>query len=332
MGIDRVCRRYRNYLLRLPNVVGVGQGIKQVGGKATGEPAVVVLVQKKVPPKELKPGQRVPRTLSKSPVDVIEVGELRLLGRTEYVRPAPPGVSIGHYRVTAGTFGAVVRDRSTGQPLILSNNHVLANSTNGRDGRAAIGDPVYQPGPYDGGGPQQLIGYLYRFVPLVKDYEEVSCSRARWAERLLNGMLHLVRPSYRVAFYRQLAVENLVDAALARPVSPESVTGEILGIGAVTGVAEPEVGKWVFKSGRSSGVNSGKILVINATVKVSLEEGHWGYFRDQFVTEPLARPGDSGSLVVDEQRRAVGLLFAGSDSSSICNRIRNVLELLEVEF
>lgn len=332
MDIKRVCNRHCRDLLCLPNVVGVGQGVKRVKGRATGEPAIVVLVKKKVPLSELKRDERVPHTLSKVAVDVIEVGEIRLLGRTEYLRPAPPGVSIGHYRITAGTFGAVVRDRQTGEPLILSNNHVLANSTSGNDGRAAIGDPIYQPGPYDGGGPDQVIGYLYRFVPMQKDYEEVTCNRARWVERLANNLLHLVRPSYHLAFFRRVAVENLVDAAVAKPISPEVVTPEILEVGPVRGVREPRVGMQVLKSGRSSGLNRGQILAVGATVRVTLEEGRSGMFSDQFVTNPLAKPGDSGSLVLDEEHYAVGLLFAGSEQSSICNRIQNVLELLQVDF
>ncbi|MBC7346264.1 MAG: hypothetical protein H5U00_02250 [Clostridia bacterium] len=332
MELRRVFNRHREDLFGLPNVVGVGQGVKRIKGRATGEPAIVVLVSKKVPLQELKRDERVPRTLSKVAVDVIEVGEIRLLGRTEYQRPAPPGVSIGHYRVTAGTLGAVVRDRQTGELLILSNNHVLANSTSGNDGRAAIGDPIYQPGPYDGGGPDQLIGYLYRFIPMQKDYEEVTCRHAQFAQRLANKMLHLIRPSYRLAFYRRLAGENLVDAAVAKPVSPEAITPEILGIGPVRGIREAHVGMRVLKSGRSSGLNSGEILAVGATVQVTLEEGRSGLFSDQFVTQPLAKPGDSGSLVLDEEHYAVGLLFAGSEQSSICNRIQNVLELLQVEF
>ncbi|MGB9887718.1 MAG: hypothetical protein ACPLRW_12090 [Moorellales bacterium] len=331
MDLGRLCKRHREDLLNLPNVVGVGHGVRRVRGRATEEPAIVVLVNRKVPLTELRREERVPRTLSKVAVDVVEVGEIRLLGRTQYIRPAPPGVSIGHYRITAGTFGAVVRDRVTGEPLILSNNHVLANSTNGNDGRAAIGDPIYQPGPYDGGGPQQIIGYLYRFVPLRKDYEEVSCKHARMAENLANRILHLVRPHYQLSFYRRLVAENLVDAALAKPVSPEAITPDILEIGSVRGVREPRVGMRVMKSGRSSGVNSGEVVAIGATLKVTLDEGREALFADQFVTEALAKPGDSGSLVLDEEHYAVGLLFAGSDKSTVCNRIQNVLELLQVD-
>jgi hypothetical protein len=36
------------------------------------------------------------------------------------------GVSIGHYKGTAGTAGCLVKDKKTGEILILSNAHVLA--------------------------------------------------------------------------------------------------------------------------------------------------------------------------------------------------------------
>jgi hypothetical protein len=50
-------------------------------------------------------------------------------------RHALPGFSIGHHAIIAGTFGCVMRDirrsdpqRGEGDYLILSNNHVLANT------------------------------------------------------------------------------------------------------------------------------------------------------------------------------------------------------------
>lgn len=332
LKLKRLCKRCSKDLLRLPNVVGVGQGVKHTKGEATGEPAIVVLVSKKVPLENLKKEDRVPRTLSEVSVDVIEIGDVRLLGRTEYLRPAPPGVSIGHYKITAGTFGAVVKDRETGELLILSNNHVLANSTNGKDGRSQLGDPIYQPGVYDGGGPDQLIGHLYRFVPMARDYEDVTCTRAKMAERVVNAALHLVRPNYVMSFQKRSLGQNLVDAALAKPVDPNFVTSDIMEIGKVKGVREARTGMRVMKSGRSSGLNSGQVLAVGATVQVLVDEGRPGLFTDQFVTQPLAKPGDSGSLILDEEHYAVGLMFAGSEQSSICNRIQNVLDLLKVDF
>ena len=54
-----------------------------------------------------------------------------------------PGVSIAHPAETAGSLGCLVADNVTGEPLLLSNWHVL----HGEDG--ALGDTVVQPGPFD---------------------------------------------------------------------------------------------------------------------------------------------------------------------------------------
>ena len=133
-------------LMKLPNVVGAGKGWKRVGGEITDEKATVVLVRDKVPALMLAQGDEIPAFdfFNHMPTDVRAVGELRALRKTRR-RPAQPGISIGHVEVTAGTFGAVVRN-GIGTRLILSNNHVLANSND-----AAIGDLILQPGVADGG-------------------------------------------------------------------------------------------------------------------------------------------------------------------------------------
>lgn len=101
------------------------------------------------------------------------------------IRPSPGGVSIGHYMITAGTLGCLVQDTS-GLQHILSNNHVLANSNNARQS-----DPIYQPGPHDGGTSKDEIAKLWRWRPLIP-----------------NGV-------------------NYVDAALARPINTSDVSPEI---------------------------------------------------------------------------------------------------------
>ncbi len=66
-------------LMRKANVVGVGIGLRQRGGEATGEPAIIVSVTHKVPLSQLAPGDVIPRELEGLPVDVQAVGELRAL-------------------------------------------------------------------------------------------------------------------------------------------------------------------------------------------------------------------------------------------------------------
>ena len=64
-------------LMSKANVVGVGLGLRQRAGQHTGEPALVVMVSKKVPNEKLSPRDVIPASLDGVPVDVQEVGELR---------------------------------------------------------------------------------------------------------------------------------------------------------------------------------------------------------------------------------------------------------------
>jgi hypothetical protein len=70
---------YEADLMRKANVVGVGIGLRQTGGKPTGEPAVVVSVTHKVPISQLAARDVIPHELDGIPVDVQVVGELRAL-------------------------------------------------------------------------------------------------------------------------------------------------------------------------------------------------------------------------------------------------------------
>ncbi|HHX50278.1 MAG TPA: hypothetical protein GX711_02430 [Clostridia bacterium] len=329
--LDKILRRNSAQLMNLPNVVGVGKGWKMTRGETTRDMSIVVLVRKKIPSQELHRSEKVPKTLGQANTDVLEVGEIRLLGRTDYQRPAPPGVSIGHYQISAGTFGAVVRDRNSEELLILSNNHVLANSTDGRDGRSKKGDLIFQPGPHDGGTKEHLIGYLDRFIPLSREYGASTCPQASSLEHWSNLLLQRIRPNYRVVLQRQNAQGNLVDAAVARPVSQNAITPEILEVGNVKGVKEAQIGAKLKKSGRSSGLNTSEVRVVSALMRVALSTQESVMFDDQIVTGPMASPGDSGSLVLDEDNYAIGLLFAGSDSASVVNRIQHVMEMLEID-
>ncbi len=116
--ISQAQAKHTPLLMGKANVVGVGRGYKVVKGRKTDKMCVVVLVRHKVPSMALEAHALVPRAIDGVETDVIEVGELvAQVSRTERLRPAPPGVSLGHYQITAGTFGAVVRDKATGDSL-----------------------------------------------------------------------------------------------------------------------------------------------------------------------------------------------------------------------
>lgn len=296
------------HLFSLANVVGVGYGLKEIAGQLTHQAAIVIMVNTKVPESELAKDQIIPRSIDGFVSDVTESGKVTAhksqltpdtmkidQSRKSRWRPAPGGVSIGHYKITAGTLGAVVYSNSSGKRLILSNNHVLANSTNGNDNRAQIGDPILQSGPYDSGTVKRdTIAKLYRFVPLND-------------------------------------TGNLVDAAVAKPLKPGLVTPYILGIGTVQGTTLPKLGMNVQKSGRTTGLTHSLIRAVHTTLNVDYN-GKTVMFKDQIVTNAFCQPGDSGSLVLDGQNKAVGLLFAGSEKFTIINPITPVLDLLHVHF
>ncbi|MFN8374452.1 MAG: hypothetical protein U0694_16440, partial [Anaerolineae bacterium] len=153
-----------NMLLAKSNVVGVAVGLKESNGVLTNEIAIVALVEQKKPLAALSQSDMIPKNLDGFRTDVFEIGQvLAYQTPRERFRPTiPVGVSMGHYKVTAGTLGAVVRDRRTRDTLLLSNNHVFANSN-----EAGAGDPILQPGAIDGGqNPADVVAKLERFVPL----------------------------------------------------------------------------------------------------------------------------------------------------------------------
>ncbi|VBB08294.1 peptidase s1 pa clan [Lucifera butyrica] len=315
------------------DIIGVGYGNKWTRGEDTGQKAIVVLVEKKRKTGDLR--NPVPKRIDGMVTDVLEVGNIRLFNEehTKRLRPAQPGISIGHYKVSAGTFGAVVRDQATGEKLILSNNHVLANLTNGLDERSKVGDPILQPGMYDGGNKEDCtLGHLKRFIPVAREMIAPHCRIARSFEQVLNRCIRLFKPHYRVQVLRKNPQINMVDCAVASPIDAADILEDILEIGPVCGIKEPYVGMPIKKSGRSSGITSGNVLATDVTLKVNVRHNEYGIFTDQILAGAMSAPGDSGSLILSEDNFAVGLLFAGSEQATMFNRIDNVLTALNIMF
>lgn len=315
LKVAKVQEDNEEMLLAKENVVGVGTGHKIKDGKDTGEPSIVVFVSQKIDKALIKPNDLIPETVEKFKTDVIETGEI--FAGTEgieekkeeeigvevlrqRIRPAKGGFSVGHYKITAGTIATCVYDLYPfpGIPpkyYILSNNHVLANSND-----AKIGDPILQPGPYDGGSvPKDIIARLSRFVPIK-----------------------FMKPGY--------APCNYVDAAIAEGNFHE-LDREIYWIGYVKQVnSRPKVGDLVEKTGRTTNFTTGRIIALNATVNVNYGGGRVARFCRQIMTTCMSGPGDSGSLVCDIKEGAVGLLFAGSARVTVINSILYVQSLLHI--
>ncbi len=218
--------------------------------------------------------------------------------RKPFPRPVPIGVSAGQVDVTAGTIGA--RVRSGDRVFALSNNHVFANKND-----ASPGDHILQPGRIDGGAaPADAIGRLHDFEPIRFCLPFPACP------------------------------ENRIDAAVAATTTAQLGQGTPpggYGIPREATVA-PRLGMAVQKYGRTTGHTTGRITGLNATVNVGFRDGQARFSGQIVVSQPgFSGPGDSGSLIVTggaagQDRRPVGLLFAGSDASTLANPIDAVLD------
>lgn len=299
LEIADIQQKQEDTLLSKSNVVGVAIAPKVSEGEVTGETGITVYVTHKLDKELLSKEDMVPKTINGIKTDVVETGDIFALSDTTLrnrIRPAEGGYSVGHYKITAGTIATCVVDRlpAIGKPknyYILSNNHVLANSNDAR-----IGDPIFQPGPYDGGTKKDTIARLSRFVPIRFDGK---C--------------------------------NYVDAAIAEG-DFDDLDREIYWTGYVDGIVPPKVGMVLHKTGRTTGHTTGRITGINATVNVNYGGGKIAKFCRQIITTDMSAGGDSGSLMVDAENRAVGLLFAGSSTVTIANDIRYVLSMLKIKF
>ena len=276
------------------NLVGVGYGTRNTSGIEQAELAVRVYVREKVAISGLLHRERIPRMVNGLPTDVIVGGDL-----SAHVRPTYCGMSIGHHRITAGTLGCLVKQHSqvSDDICILSNNHVLANATDSpTDGPiASRGDCILEPGPKDGGDPNDPIAHL-------EDWEALDFSGA----------------------------PNHIDAAIARLRRAEDALPEIAHIGRVRPEAlDVVLSAPVRKHGRTSLHTVGKIVDIAADVIIRYGD-RAAQFVDQLAMTGadglFSTQGDSGSLVIDaDSMRPVGLLFAGGGNQSFANPIKLVL-------
>jgi len=289
-GLDRAIaaqEKHADALMAKPGVVGTAVGLNDDAGHV-----VLVLLEK-------AGVGGIPKGLEGVAVRVMVTGKIHALAdpTARFDRPVPIGVSTGHPDITAGTIGCRVKDAS-GNVYALSNNHVYAASNN-----ALIGDNVLQPGAYDGGvDPGDAIGTLFDFEPIV--------------------------------FHPR--ANNTIDAAIA--LSDTDSLGNATpsdGYGIPSSItAEAALGVAVQKYGRTTGPTTGEITGINATVRVRYSSGS-ARFVGQIIIEPggFSEGGDSGSLIVTDDpdnsandKRPVGLLFAGSSTVTIANAIGLVLE------
>ncbi|MEM7049314.1 MAG: hypothetical protein AAF604_06630 [Acidobacteriota bacterium] len=100
----------------------------------------------------------------------------------------------------------------------------------------------------------------------------------------------------------------------------------------------PALGTIVQKSGRTTGRTFGRISMVNLTLNVPAGNFVCGpvTMDEQFMISPVSpstiwsNNGDSGSAVLDNENRIVGLNFAGDGANGYANTIENVLLELDL--
>ncbi len=144
----KVLARVKDTWLKTENVTGIGIGYKQAKGKTDFTKVVLAIaVEKKFPPDEVRKRKltEIPSEIDGVPTDVDEIPRMRPASgasgsRDDRKDPLVGGLTVGVNTKPFwyGTLGAIVFDRTTGEQMVLSNQHVL-------DGPA--GTEVVQPSP-----------------------------------------------------------------------------------------------------------------------------------------------------------------------------------------
>ncbi len=232
---------------------------------------------------------------------------LNLPGKQEKHDELIGGISFGAIDVTVGTLGGIVWDRSTGDPYLLTNEHVVSNGNNIDPNHPPVGHPILQPGITDGGSyPDDLAGHLVA----------------------VGGM--------KAAALNQES--HNCDAALVEPERTFSET-YFLGLGEVTkkSYAQANKGEEVIKSGRTTGVKSS--IVWATGVSANIGGMAWAdpiLMVDLIQVSPgnsFSQGGDSGSRVFKQSTmEPIGLLFAGGEVYSYVIKASIIEDTLNVRF
>lgn len=318
-AIDELDKVRKDWLKR-PGVTAVDVGYKIKDGKITDELAVRVHVRRKIPDEaldeyEIFSTSDEPKKQGPFSIDVIEAeyGPERMLvellqpeavDRHSSVDPLVGGVSVGNPRVTAGTLGAIVWDKTDGEVCILSNWHVLCGSST-----CIAGEDIYQPGVYDGGTAADKVAELKRWR--LDRHADAALARLTGARGYSRDILGL-------------------DPITGIEENP-TLGMTVIKSGRTTGVTE----------GFIDGVSlSATIDYSGGTIQTFHDQLHivplppW-----PAVDVEISRGGDSGSVWIDKAtNKAVGLHFAGETDPSptaehaIANRMVKVAELLKLSF
>ncbi len=319
----RVKTEAQEELLKISGVRAVSFGFKHVNGKDTGRPAIVVKVEQKRPRSEVKPSELIPAAIEGIPTDVkewksrflcgpkpIDIAKERpLLGgimiqiefanTTESLEQSTVGVgTLGFLAKTDGTVAGIPKGGIVG----VTCQHVVADPYNSKN--TPVGHDIGQPTP--------------------KDCSRCSNCCYDIFGKVLKGIHHIPLDNPDV----------FVDAALLSIDSDWKYFADVKGIGPVKDIrilSKPsDLGTRVQKRGAFTALTWGKVTDVGEVIHLPgspIQDGVITVAPDPGIPvwdnclpdcgiggpglenfSSFCCKGDSGSALLDDQRRIVGLL------------------------
>jgi hypothetical protein len=236
--------------------------------------------------------------LSRWPWGAPATSQAQIARRNGRISPLQGGISISdQFRMTYGTLGGIVLDRSSGDPMILSNWHVLASGWHANPTHR-----IYQPGVGDGGRDTDAIATFTRHAMF---------------HRIDAAVATLMTPR-REYVSQQFELANSRATGVTAPRFGMQVMKSGRASGITRGVVE-SIASGPIKMRYQGGVN----VIEPAFLIKPIGAG-----------QNVSAPGDSGSIWFEESTmRAIGLHFAGSDQpeSAVAIEMPAVLNALQVD-
>lgn len=344
--------RARAFFKTFDGVAGVGFGLKEIGGEYSDDLSIVVYVLEKKNTDDLPSGQRIPPLFEGYRTDVSVVQESKDMGcENEAEYPViQGGIRIG-IKAGSGTLGCIVKRRNDSgreNVYLLTNQHVLYDETTGAK------DIVYHPfhpenganralGPIQPGrvrgdvqrteGGQPVDYYVDAAIARI-DLDSTCCGSTCTKDKTV------VDPNGAI-------VDMTFNGGKVKDVR------DVMHDATIVYTAANKV--WVYKHGCTTRKTIGRVVRINATASFTRDksipgsQSILGHNVIQIIQEPdpvinppsgmncqnnlyFGDEGDSGSLVVDDQGRAIGLLVGTqpiNNTSNVCHIVA-VLDALNV--
>jgi hypothetical protein len=269
----------RRRLAGVRGFAGVGFGLKETAGKRIPLLAWRVYVAEKLPPKLLAPGKLVPTWLLGFPTDVVH-RESTFASSFSNKQGASEGAMIANQRGVPGTLGCWAWSAVTGEPVLLSNYHVLF----GKRGRR--GDVIWRVRP---GHPKN------DFQPIARSLlGKAGSIKFRGTDYFIDAAIG-VRDGSVDATCKESTTESRSAAADAVVGSLVSKCGAATGctVGRIVDVCYPD--RWHYDLESAAAPNQ---LLIQP--------------ESDSKSEAFSRMGDSGAVIRDGASRIVGLLWGSN--------------------